>query len=256
MSLGRPATRIISLTPSLTAFVAAIGAADRLVGVTEFCTVARGCTPQRIGGGRNPDHAAIAALQPDLILATAQENTAADLRALAASGAVVQTFSIRFVADLPDQLGELAALLGCSAAAAPLLDELRDTIAAAIAAQSEQPARRALVFTSRDPWIAVGGESYADDLLRLCGADNLAQRLGPRTPRATLEAFVQYNPQVIILAGWPAPFADADRAAFQRFGDVAAVLFRRIRLCDGALFAHYGVRTAEAIRTLRMLIQG
>jgi len=114
--------------------------------------------------------------------------------------------------------------------------------------------RRVLAFTWRDPWLAVGGDCYADDLLRLCGAENLALRLPGRNPRAGLEAFLRHNPHVILLASEPYPFELADCNAFWRFGDVHAVQHRSIHMCSGRLLMRFGLHMPEAIAVLSDLI--
>ncbi|HMO56362.1 MAG TPA: helical backbone metal receptor [Roseiflexaceae bacterium] len=245
--------RIVSLVPSLTAFMVAIGLSDHLVGISDFCAAPPGNEPPRIGGSRNPDLSAIAALAPDHILATRQECSAAELQALAPN-CMISLLDIRCVADVAPQLTTLAAQFGAADRASQLGNQIAAAQATAVAAMAGRPPRRVLAFSSREPWIAIGGESYAADLLGVCGGLNIAERLGPRMPRAGLDVFMQYNPQVILLAGRPDPFSITDQARFRRFGDVAAVLARRIHICDGTLLFEYGFRTAEAIRNISSLI--
>ncbi len=88
--------RIVSLVPSLTEAVAALGRADALVGVTRWCEIGAPDGAARIGGTKNPDVVAVVALAPDLVLANTEENRAEDLAALRAAGlAVHETFPRR-----------------------------------------------------------------------------------------------------------------------------------------------------------------
>jgi ABC-type Fe3+-hydroxamate transport system substrate-binding protein len=246
--LAAPPQRIVSLVPSLTEFLFAIGAGARVVGITDYCTepAAQVAALPRVRGTKNPDRERIAAMQPDLVLASKEENRERDVLALAERGLPVYVTDICSVAGALAQLGTLAAVLDMAAGAAPLLAEMR-------AALAEQRARQAvpwrvLVFIWRDPWMAVGADTYADDLLAVCGADNLARRLPGRYPRAPLEAFLALEPDVILLPDEPYRFGEADRSAFAPCADCAAVREGRVLLCDGALLTWYGPRTAAALR--------
>ncbi|NCC30554.1 MAG: hypothetical protein EOM24_00865 [Chloroflexia bacterium] len=135
----------------------------------------------------------------------------------------------------------LATVLGVGIQAAPGLEALRTAIRAAEQRTSQRP-RKMLAFIWRDPWMAVGAETYAGDLLRLCGADNLALQLPGRYPRATLEAFLALQPELILLPSEPYPFTERDREAFAPFGEVPAVRNGRIILCDGMALTWPGMR--------------
>jgi ABC-type Fe3+-hydroxamate transport system substrate-binding protein len=150
------------------------------------------------------------------------------------------------VAGALDQLAVLAHLLDADAGAAPLLDGIR----AALREQQQhaQHEWRVLAFIWRDPWMAIGRDTYANDLLRLCGAENLALRLEGRYPRAALEIFLQLEPDVILLPDEPYPFVAADTTALQPVGAAHAVPVEQVHLCDGKLLTWYGPRTSDALR--------
>jgi ABC-type Fe3+-hydroxamate transport system substrate-binding protein len=246
--LAAPPQRIVSLVPSLTEYLFAIGAGERVVGVTDYCTepAAQVADVPRVRGTKNPDRERVAALRPDLVLVSKEENRERDVLAFEERGIPVYVTDICSVAGALEQLGALAAALGMVAGAAPLLGEMR-------AALEEQRTRQAdtwrvLVFIWRDPWMAVGADTYADDLLAVCGADNLARHLPGRYPRAALADFLALDPDVILLPDEPYRFGEADLAAFAPFAECAAVRDGRVLLCDGALLTWYGPRTAEALR--------
>jgi ABC-type Fe3+-hydroxamate transport system substrate-binding protein len=251
--LNAPPRRIVSLVPSLTEYLFAIGAGDRLVGVTDYCIepAAAVATLPKVRGTKNPDRELIHALQPDLLLASKEENRQRDVMAFAAANIPVYVTDIQSVAGAVAQLAALAAILEVEAAAAPLLDAMRAALAQA---GEHPPTRRTLTFIWREPWMAVGGATYADDLLRLCGAENVALPLGGRYPRATLKEFMRLNPEVILLPDEPYRFTEADREVFTPFGAVPAVRDQRIHLCDGMLLTWYGPRTVTALRLLRELL--
>lgn len=88
LELARPPTRVVSLVPSLTEALAAT-VPERLVGATDYCTHTGTAEPARVRGTKNPDHAAIDRLAPDLVVANREENRRVDVDRLAAAGVPV-----------------------------------------------------------------------------------------------------------------------------------------------------------------------
>ncbi|MCS6939569.1 MAG: helical backbone metal receptor [Roseiflexus sp.] len=257
LELKNPPQRIVSLVPSLTEWLFDIGLGARVVAVTDYCiepAAALAGIP-RIRGTKNPDRAKILALQPDLVIADQEENRERDVLALTAAGIPVYVTAIRSVADVPAQYERLAAALGASDAAAPGLTALR---AALVEAQQRTLPRRIpmLAFIWRDPWMAVGAETYAGDLLELCGADNLGRRLPGRYPRAPLETFMRLQPEIILLPDEPYAFSERDLEAFAPYRDVPAVRGGRILLCDGMLLTWPGLRAIRALRVFAEMLVG
>lgn len=247
--------RIVSLVPSLTEYLFAVGAGERVVGITDFCTepAAQVAHLPRVRGTKNPDHERIIALRPDLVLASKEENRLRDVMALAAAGISVYVTDICTVADALEQLTRLAHILGVEADAAPLLQDMRAALDALPLSQANanQSGRRMLAFIWREPWMAVGEHTYANDLLRRCGAVNLALQMPGRYPRAALEAFMQLAPAIILLPDEPYRFTEDDLTAFAPFATVPAVQTGRIHLCNGRLLTWYGPQTSTALRVFR-----
>jgi ABC-type Fe3+-hydroxamate transport system substrate-binding protein len=255
LELDAPAQRIVSLVPSLTEWLFSIGAGERVVGITDYCiepAAALAGLP-RLQGTKNPDRAAIMALRPDLVLADQEENRERDVLSLEAARIPVYVTAMRSVADVSLQLAALADVLGLTEQAAPDLDKLRATITVAERA-ADQGRVKTLAFIWRDPWMAVGAETYANDVLRLGGIDNLACQLPGRYPRAALDNFMALQPELILLPSEPYPFAEYDRGAFMPYGEVPAVREQRIILCDGMALTWPGPRTLDALRSFAELI--
>lgn len=246
--LSGPPQRIVSLVPSLTEWLFTVGMGERVVGVTDYCLEPAAALTglPRLRGTKNPDRAAIIALQPDLVIADQEENRERDVLALAEAGISVYVTAIRSVADVPTQLGQLTAVLGVSAQATPGLEEIRATARELEHRAGQRPST--LCFIWRDPWMAIGAQTYAGDLLRLAGANNRALQLPGRYPRATLEEFLALQPELILLPSEPYPFTEQDREAFAPYGNVPAVLSDRLVLCDGMALTWPGPRTAGALR--------
>jgi ABC-type Fe3+-hydroxamate transport system substrate-binding protein len=168
--------RVVSLVPSLTEAVA-VSAPGLLVGATAWCTHPVGLDAARIGGTKNPDVEAVVALAPDLVLANEEENRPADLAALAAAGLTVDVTHVRTV---PEGLDELARILERIGAGSPAwLAAARQAWAVPYAG----PRRRAVVPVWRRPWMALGRDTFAGDLLSRLGVDNVLAADPERYPR-------------------------------------------------------------------------
>ena len=252
---GRPSEaprRIVSLVPSLTEALFELGLGARVVGVTEWCVHPAGAVAlvPKVGGTKTPDLAAIAALAPDLVIANHEENRRRDVAQLEALGIHVWVTYPRTVAEGAALLAELAEL-GASAQAREAV--VAPVLAALAEAEAARPERGTSVFCPiwRDPWMAVGGDTYAHDLLTLCGGRNVfAERGERRYPRVTLDEVVAAAPEVVILPDEPYAFAASDVAELRRL-PIPAAQSGRIHLIDGTWVSWYGPRIGRVIRALR-----
>ncbi|MCG8350177.1 MAG: helical backbone metal receptor [Chloroflexales bacterium] len=258
VALTAPPKRIISLVPSLTEYLFAIGLGERVIGITEYCVKPADAVAYlpKVRGTKNPDRGLIRDLQPDLVLAAKEENRERDIVALAEAGISVYVTDICSIADALRQLSILANVLEAKTSAATLLADLQKALEQANTARLDHPPLRTLTFIWRDPWMAIGADTYADDLLQLCGAKNVVLHLSGRYPRAPLAEFLQLEPEVILLPNEPYVFTEKDLSAFTPFGNTPAVQAGRVYLCDGELLTWYGPRSAEALRTFANLLLG
>jgi len=171
--------RVVSLVPSITEAVA-VSVPGALVGATDWCTHPAGLDVTRVGGTKNPDVGAVVALAPDLVVANAEENRAVDLDALRAAGLRVHVTDIRTVAGAIASLGDL--LVAISGVEPSWLDDAREAWA------DPAPVRaggrvRAVVPIWRRPWMHVGSDTYAGDVLARLGVDNVLAGHAERYPR-------------------------------------------------------------------------
>ena len=201
---------MVSLVPSLTEAVA-VTCPELLVGATDWCTHPTGLDVLRVGGTKYPDLSRIRAAGPDLVLANAEENRREDVEALRAAGVPVWVTYPRTVPEALTSLGRMFDRLG---AARP--DWLRT--AAEVWAEPAPPAIRAIIPVWRRPWIVLGGDTFAADVLARLGVHNVFANQ-PRYPRPTLEAIRARTPELLVLPDEPYAFTAAD--AFQRYALVS-----------------------------------
>ncbi|MFE0649940.1 helical backbone metal receptor [Streptomyces sp. NPDC059534] len=234
--------RVVSLVPSLTEAVA-VTLPGALVGATDWCGHPADLAVARIGGTKNPDVEAVTALRPDLVLANEEENRAPDLAALRAVGTEVLVTEVR---TLDQGLRELARVLAaCGAPARPRwLDEAEAAWEAVtpVGTGADGGPLTAVVPIWRRPWMVLGCDTFAGDLLARLGVRNLYGDHPERYPRLPLDELRAAAPDLVVLPDEPYRFgADDGPEAFP--GTAAA-------LVDGRMLTWYGPSLAEAPRTL------
>ena len=249
--------RIVSLVPSLTEALFALGLGERVVGVTEWCVhPAEGVAPlAKVGGTKSPDIDSVLALRPELVIANREENRRRDVESLEAAGIRVWVTHPRTVRDAVALLGALADLGATPERRRAVVDS---ALLALTRAEQERFERRVRFVCPiwRDPWMVVGGDTYAHDLITLCGGENVfAGASGRRYPRVELAEIEAASPELILLPDEPYAFGQRDA---QQLGalDVPAAHAGCIHLIDGTLVSWYGPRILQAIETLRALFAG
>ncbi|MFJ2922160.1 helical backbone metal receptor [Streptomyces sp. NPDC087307] len=234
--------RVVSLVPSLTEAVA-VTAPGLLVGVTDWCTHPAGLTAARIGGTKNPDVTAVLALRPDLVVANEEENREADLAALRAAGTEVLVTAIRTLDQAFEELDRVL-VTACGAAGPRWLDEAE---AAWAALPPPRAPRRAIVPVWRRPWMVLGRDTFAGDLLARLGVENAYADHAERYPRIPLDALNAAGADLVVLPDEPYRFtADDGPEAFPALP---------ARLVDGRYLTWYGPSLVRAPAVLRAALR-
>lgn len=253
--LAAPPTRIVSLVPSATEILFALGAQDRLVGRTDFCDwpPAARAKPS-VGGMVAPSLEALAALRPDLVLVTPEgnsEQTFAALRRLSIALYAVAAHTLDDVARVVRGLGELT---GRSAAVGPLLARLHARVEAVRRAVAGRPRPRVLYVLWPEPLIVPGRAAMVTELIRVAGGDPVTAGEGGDYPRLGLEAAVARQPEVIVLASHGAGTGPAAAERWQRLRSLPAVRAGRLHTVEGDLLHRYGPRVADGLAQLARAI--
>jgi ABC-type Fe3+-hydroxamate transport system substrate-binding protein len=229
--------RVVSLVPSLTEAVAA-SLPGVLVGATDWCSHPADLDVVRIGGTKNPKVDRIIQLAPDLVVANEEENREPDLTALRAAGVEVLVTEVR---DVPGAIRELGRVLGaCGAKARPRwLDEAESAWQ-----DPPVPDRRttAIVPIWRRPWMVLGRDTFAGDMLARLGVDNLYATHPERYPRIAIEELRAAAPELVVLPDEPYRFTSDDGP--EAFEGVPCALV------DGRALTWYGPSLTAAPRVL------
>ncbi|WP_141004588.1 helical backbone metal receptor [Nocardioides humi] len=230
--LPGPVRRVVSLVPSITEALAT-DVPERLVGATDWCTHPADLDVTRVRGTKNPDLAALRALEPDLVVANQEENRALDVRRLRDAGVPVWVTSIETV---PQAIASLARLYDEALG----LPEPGWLVRARASWDGPPPAPRGRVVVPiwRDPWMVVGPRTYTGDLLRRLGWANAYDDGPDRYPAIDLADLDPAAVDLVLLPDEPYVFTADDGP--EAFPDITT------RLVSGRLLTWYGPAMVEA----------
>lgn len=259
LMLDQRPQRIVSLVPSVTESVALLTDPTRLAGITKFCTEPRDAVPaiRKVGGTKDPDIEAIVALSPDLVLANREENREEDVAALEAAGLPVYVGYPRTVRDSVDEIGRIARLLH-SVQSRRWTKTLEAEIVRQDRLSATRPRVRVFCPIWRRPYMAVGGDTYAGDVIRLAGGENVFEShvRSDRYPQVDLNEVATVDPEVILLPDEPYRFTKRHREEFLALRSITAAREKRVFLVDGRWLTWYGPRAEEALAGLEALFDG
>jgi ABC-type Fe3+-hydroxamate transport system substrate-binding protein len=280
--VSAPPQRVVSLVPSVTESLFDLNLGNRLVAITDYCIYpAEGVAKlPRIGGTKNPDVKRIIELAPDLVIANQEENREQDVEALRAAGIPVWVTFPKTVLDAINLLWNIMHVFD-EPAMVPrvrLIEQTYDWVAR-IGETREQPCR---VFAPIwfEPLMTFNADTYAHDLLRVCGGTNVfaerqrayplradlgeaepypaddprAQGRDTRYPRVTLKEVEAAQPDMILLPSEPFPFTEDHIPYFMALDTPARNRKDGIILVDGSLLTWHGTRLAHAMNTLPALL--
>jgi iron complex transport system substrate-binding protein len=252
----QPPRRVVSLAPSLTELVFALGAADRLAGVTSYCDYPPAAKQlPKIGGMEDGsiDLERVAALRPDLIVAIGEGQTQA-VEVLRRLGLRVEVVPSQTVEDVFRAATRLGALLGCQAAAQRLVADLDRRLAQVRRAVAVlPPARRPRVFFELwdRPLMTATRNTVAGRLIELAGGLNVFGDLPGRYPQVSPEAVLHREPQLIVAPDHHARVVEPrDLAAALGLTGPAWATGERVLILDGGLISRGGPRIADALELL------
>jgi ABC-type Fe3+-hydroxamate transport system substrate-binding protein len=249
--------RIVSLVPSHTESLFALGAGQRVVGVTAYCLhpeqALRGVP--RVGGTRTPDLEQISRLRPDIVIANREENRRIDVERLEAAGIPVWVSYARGVGEAIADIEALGALCAAREAARALADGCRGALERARSRAGDR-AVRYLALIWKEPYMAVGPDTFAHALLAACGGENpLPLGASRRYPRIGLREIEAFDPEVILLPTEPYRFCEQERDAFLGLACRAA-RSGRVHVVEGELLSWYGPRIPRALDVFSELLHG
>jgi iron complex transport system substrate-binding protein len=255
VTLTAPATRIVSLVPSVTELIYALAGQSRLVGRTDFCDEPPAAREKpSVGGMVAPNLEAIVALRADLIIGTtdgSREDTFTQLRRLGLPVYLVRAHRVAEVMDLVARVGDL---VGRAEAVGPLVQRMSDGIGGVRRLVQPYRAPRVLYVLWPDPLIVPARHALVTELIEIAGGRSVTDVDGDAYPRYSLEAAVAAAPEVIILASHGASTGPVAREKWEHLASLHAIRQGRLRAVSGDLLHRYGPRIVDGLRELARAI--
>lgn len=241
-----PPQRIISLVPSQTELLFALGVGHRVVGRTKFCI-----HPQpeinnvrSVGGTKQFRFDVIESLYPDLIIGNKEENYQEGIEQLTESYPVWMS-DVRNLPQALEMITEIGKLVGKRSPSSAMVEEIE----AQFAQLQPEPKRRVAYFIWHEPKMVVGSDTFINDMLDRCGFVNVfADDPRGRYPEVSDEEVQAADLDAILLSSEPFPFARKHTAEYQQLAPQA-----KITLTDGELFSWYGNRLLQAVPYFQMI---
>lgn len=231
--------RIVSLAPSLTEDIFAVGAGGQLVGDTDYCVhppAAR--TKVKVGSMLQPSAEIIVRLHPDLVLATQDGDSAVAVAGLERLGIPVYTFGpSNSYAAIRQNFLTLGDLLGHKAEAQSQMQAIDGQLTAIRKRLAGRPSARVFLQLGTGALYTINRQTYLNDVLEAAGGTNVMARLTVRYPQVAREAVIAANPDVIFVALSGASQTNARAAAdWGRFAPMRAVRQRHVFAINADVF--------------------
>ena len=245
--------RIVSLVPSATDLLIALGEQRRIVGRTDFDTDGRIAAIPSVGGTVDGNIEAIIALRPDLVLAWDERSAPHLLVSLRRASLNVEIIPTETLGDLRSTMRRLGTLLHVQERADTLLRAMNAGLDSIRAITATRPRVRTFFLVWARPLITTAGGTFIDSLITIAGGLNIFGDMKSHWPVVSIESVIARKPDVIL---WPRQMVDrrTDLADDAIWRGVHAVGQGRVFLIDPNLLARPGSRVVEAAGELARLI--
>jgi ABC-type Fe3+-hydroxamate transport system substrate-binding protein len=239
-------TRIVSLVPSITEFLYDLGLDEKVVGITKFCVHPEEWRNEKeiIGGTKQQNLKKIKELNPDLVIASKEENVKTYVEKLSKYCPV-------YVSDVKDfdsaihMMNDVGVLTNKNTKAIEIIQDIKRKFELLI-----KPTQKTKVVYCiwKKPWMWAGSDTFISNMLRYAGFENLIS--SERYPEIDMKETIKENPDYIFLSSEPYPFKEKHieelNAEFPKL---------RFKIVDGEMFSWYGSRMLKAPEYFNSLIQ-
>lgn len=254
VTLDKEPVRIISLAPSNTEILFALGLADRIVGVTSYCDYpAEALDVEKIGDYSGINLEKIIELGPDLVINYGSGDPDENAR-LKEAGITVIGFEPESIDAVIDTINKIGNVTGTSKEAIKLTDSMNEKKEEIISKATSVEKVKVFYEVWHEPLMTVGPGSFMDHLMTLAGGDNIAKDAEDAYPLFDLEQLVERNPQVYLTAN-DLPEKTAETIiARPGFENIDAIKLGEVYLLDGNIVSRPGPRIVEALELVAKAI--
>lgn len=253
--LAKAPTRVVSLAPSITEILFAIGSSEQIVGVTDFCDYPPEAKQKPKVGYSHPNIESILALQPDLVMAPRaflRADLLAKLEQLKVPTFVVDPESFE---EISGRIQTVGRILDRSAAADTVAMAMRERIAAIKSKTESLPRVRVLYVLNSQPLITVGPGSYIQQIISLAGGSNVAAHATAPYPHLAMESVLKEDPEIIVFPiGKAEGIPPGEQQLWQRWTSLSAIKQGRLHHIPSDLLNRPGPRIVEGLERLARII--
>lgn len=254
VAVDRPAERILTLAPNLTELLFAAGGGHTLIGASQADDYPAGVDSLPRFGTYPLDVEAVVALQPDLVLATAEVNNPDDAIPLAEAGIATYFFSFDAVDDVPRVLRALGTLVGAESEAETAARSFETDMEAIRAVTNGRPRPRTLLLIGDETLFAFGGASYTQELIWIAGGESLTGHFDGDAVTLSEEFILEAAPDVIV-GGWGEDYDVGQLVELHPvFRAVPAVVEDRVYSLDPDLLLRPGPRLVDGAEAMARLL--
>jgi len=242
--------RIVSLAPSVTETLFALGAGAEVVGVSQYCDY----PPQvrdlpRVGSFLTPNLEAIIALRPTLVVGLELSSDVRQIRALNSMGYPVLLVSDDSLQQIETSIETVGARINRRGEAHRLVAQIEAQIAAVQQRLAKVKPERALMLVGHQPIVAVGAGTYLDELMRIARADNIAAAVGEQWPHLSMEYIIAMRPEVV-LDGSMGTDPSSSSSFWEKYPAIPAVRDHRVFGYAQDPILHSGPRVGQSLEII------
>ena len=253
--VAKAPTRVVSLAPSITEMLFALGLDEQIVGVTEFCDFPAAAAAKPKVGYANPNLESLVALRPEMIVAPREflrANVLAKLDELKVPVFLIEATSLE---NIFAQIHQLGRIFDRSTVAHAMTFAMRKHMAEISGLVEPLPRRRVLYVLNSQPLITVGPGSYIHQMIGLAGGINIASGASAPYPRLTMETVLKENPEVVIFPmGSVETVPRSEQEEWRRWTTLSAVQQGRLREVSANALNRPGPRVMEGLEQLARVI--
>ena len=247
--------RVLSLAPSLTEMLFAIGLDEQIVGVTNFCNYPPAAAGKPKVGYTQPNLESLLALSPDMVAAPGELLRADVLAKLEALKVPTFIFEAKSLEHILAHIHTLGRIFERSSAADVLTRHMRERIAEVSRRVETVERKRVLYVLSSHPLITVGPDSYIHQMIELAGGINVAAGTSGAYPRLSMETVLENDPEILVFpVGSTESVPEHEQQTWKRWTGLSAVQHHRLHVVSSDALNRPGPRVVDGLEQLAQVI--